>query len=127
MAEFFTAIPLFPLVLTIGAFQIGLWCQKKWKSPLLNPILIAVVLVVAVAACLLFLNKGGEKNVWDFPAVGKGWINFPRFFKQLEEAGNNAPYSIEIEFTAAGPKDLEEVHQAVKDSAEYLIAQGYML
>ena len=72
-------------------------------------------------------DKGGEKNVWDFPAVGKGWINFPKFFKQLEDAGNNCPYSIEIEFTAAGPKDLAEVNQAVKDSAEYLIAQGYTL
>ena len=72
-------------------------------------------------------DKGGEKNVWDFPAVGKGWIDFPRFFAQLEEAGDNSPFSIEIEFTAAGPKDLEEVNQAVKDSAEYLIAQGYAL
>ena len=52
---------------------------------------------------------------------------FPKFFKQLEDAGNNCPYSIEIEFTAAGPKDLAEVNQAVKDSAGYLIAQGYTL
>lgn len=72
-------------------------------------------------------DKGGAEDVWDFPAVGKGWINFPEFFRQLEEAGNNSPFSIEIEFTAAGPKDLAEVNQAVKDSAEYLIAQGYTL
>jgi len=72
-------------------------------------------------------DKAGEANVWDFPAVGKGWINFPGFFKQLEDKGNNSPYSIEIEFTAAGPKDIEEVNQAVKDSAAYLIAQGYTL
>ena len=72
-------------------------------------------------------DKAGAADVWDFPALGKGWIDFPGFFKQLEEAGNNSPYSIEIEFTAAGPKDLDEVNQAVKDSAEYLIAQGYTL
>ncbi len=72
-------------------------------------------------------DKGGEADVWDFPAVGKGWIDFPKFFAQLEAAGNNSPYSIEIEFTAAGPKDLAEVNQAVKDSADYLTAQGYTL
>ena len=65
--------------------------------------------------------------MWDFPAVGKGRVDFPRFFAQLEAAKNDSPFSIEIEFTAAGPKDLEEVNQAVRDSAQYLRAQGYEL
>ena len=72
-------------------------------------------------------DKAGADDVWDFPAVGKGCVDFPKFFGQLEAAGNNSPFSIEIEFTAAGPKDLAEVNQAVLDSAEYLIAQGYTL
>lgn len=46
MAEFLSDISLFPLVLTIGAFQIGLWCQKKWRSPIFDPILVAVLLVI---------------------------------------------------------------------------------
>ena len=48
MAEFLQSLSLFPLVLTLGAFQVGLWCQKKWRNPLANPILIALLLVVAV-------------------------------------------------------------------------------
>ncbi len=36
------------LILTLGAYQVGLWCQKKTKSPLCNPILIAVILVGGV-------------------------------------------------------------------------------
>ena len=52
MAEFLGELSLFPLVLTMGAFQIGLWCQKKWRSPVFNPILIAVVLVI----CTLLLT-----------------------------------------------------------------------
>lgn len=48
MADFLSNLAWFPLVLTIGAFQVGLWCQKKWKSPLCNPILIAVILVIGV-------------------------------------------------------------------------------
>ena len=46
MTEFLSGFSLFSVVLTLGAFQIGLWCQKKWKSPLYNPILIAVLLVI---------------------------------------------------------------------------------
>lgn len=48
MSDFLMQFSLFPLVLTIGCYQIGLWCQKKWKSPLLNPILIGMVLVIGV-------------------------------------------------------------------------------
>ena len=48
MAEFLESIPLFPIVLTLGAYQIGLWLRKKWNSPLCNPLLIAVILVIGV-------------------------------------------------------------------------------
>lgn len=72
-------------------------------------------------------DKGGERTVWDFPALGKGWIDFPLVFDRLERAKNPAPFSIEIEFTQAGPKSLEEIHQAVLDSRDYLLAQGYTL
>lgn len=48
MLEFFSSISLIPLFLTLGAYQAGLWCQKKWKNPFCHPILIAVVLVIAV-------------------------------------------------------------------------------
>ena len=40
------AIGTLPVLLTLGAYQIGLLCQKKLKSPIANPILIAVVLVL---------------------------------------------------------------------------------
>ena len=72
-------------------------------------------------------DKGGERTVWDFPALGKGWIDFPMVFDKLDKAGNDSPFSIEIEFTQSGSKDLEEVNQAVRDSAEYLKAHGFIL
>ena len=46
MPEFFSGLSLAAVVVTLGAYQIGLWCQKKWKNPLCNPILIAVLLVI---------------------------------------------------------------------------------
>jgi len=48
MTEFLSGLSLFPLVLTLGAFQLGRFCQQKWKSPLCNPILIAVILIIPV-------------------------------------------------------------------------------
>ena len=48
MNEFLSQLPLFSLVLTLGAYQIGLLFQKKWKTPLCNPLLISVALIVAV-------------------------------------------------------------------------------
>lgn len=55
MAEFLQ-ISLLPLTLTVGAYQLGLFIQKKLRSPLFNPILIAMVLI------LVFLGLTGMKN-----------------------------------------------------------------
>jgi Xylose isomerase-like TIM barrel. len=65
-------------------------------------------------------DKAGAYNEWNFPAIGKGQIDFKMVVDKLEKANNNCPLSIEIEFTKEGAKDLEEVNQAVKDSYEYL-------
>ena len=47
MTEFLSDISLLPVVLTLAAYQLGLWCRKKWNNPIVNPLLIAVVLIVA--------------------------------------------------------------------------------
>ncbi|MBR4971493.1 MAG: LrgB family protein [Oscillospiraceae bacterium] len=41
------SIGILPLFLTLGAYQIGLLCQKKLKTAIANPVLISVVLVLA--------------------------------------------------------------------------------
>lgn len=70
-------------------------------------------------------EKAGGHKEWNFPALGEGYVEFPMLFKLMDEADNMSPYSIEIEFTQAGPKDLDEVNKAVMASAEYLRAQGF--
>ena len=40
------SIEVFPVILTLAAFQIGQACQKKWKQPIFNPTLIGMVLVI---------------------------------------------------------------------------------
>lgn len=65
-------------------------------------------------------DKAGAYNEWNFPALGKGKIDFKMIIEKLEKAKNNCPLSIEIEFTRDGSKNLDEVNRAVKDSYEYL-------
>ena len=48
MLDFLSGIGLIPLFLTVGAYQIGLLCQKKWKTPFCHPILVSVVLIILV-------------------------------------------------------------------------------
>lgn len=39
---------MLPLVVTTLAYQFGLFLQKKWKSPVFNPLLIAIILIIGV-------------------------------------------------------------------------------
>ena len=72
-------------------------------------------------------DKAGERKEWNFPALGEGYVDFPQIFELLKKEGNNCPFSVEIEFTQAGPKDLAEINRAVKTSAEYLKKAGFDL
>lgn len=72
-------------------------------------------------------DKLGDIHEWNFPALGKGYVPFKEIFESMDAADNMSPYSIEIEFTEKGPKDLEEINRAVLDSAEYLKSLGFEL
>ena len=65
-------IAVLPLLLTLGAYQVGLWCQKKLKTAIANPILIAMVLV------LIFMTLTGLSNT-DYQAGMKliSWLLTP--------------------------------------------------
>lgn len=82
---------------------------------------------LAETAYIHIKDKGGRDDVWDFPALGKGHIDFPAIFEELKAAGNDSPLSIEIEFTPEGAGSLAAVDQAVADSAAYLTANGFEL
>lgn len=71
MADFF-AIGIVPLVVTLAAFRLGQLCQAKWKSPLLNPILIATVLVIG-----FLLLTGMEIGTYKSGMTYISWIMTP--------------------------------------------------
>lgn len=65
-------------------------------------------------------DKAGEQKEWNFPALGKGYLNFNEVKDIVEGSKKDIPLSIEIEFTQDGASGVEEVDQAVQDSFDYL-------
>lgn len=72
MAEYLASISLFPLVLTLGSFQIGVWCQKKTKSAICNPLLIATLISMGV-----LLLTGFDLAVYQAGNAGISWLLTP--------------------------------------------------
>ena len=72
MAEFLEGISLFPLVLTLGTYQFGLWCQKKVKHALCNPLLIATILSIGI-----ILLTGFDLQVYQKGTAGISWLLTP--------------------------------------------------
>ena len=68
MPEMIFNLSLFPLIITIGAYMIGLWLKAKIKHPLCNPFFIGVILT----GTFLVLSRmpmgtylaGTEKMTW---------------------------------------------------------------
>ena len=72
MAEFLQNLSLFPLLLTIGSYQVGLWCRKKTGSALCNPLLIGVLICIGV-----LLLIGMEPGVYIAGNDGISWLLTP--------------------------------------------------
>ena len=72
MYELFNGVSLLALLLTFGAYQIGLWCRKKLQTPLVNPLLIAVILVGA-----FLLLTGTPLEVYEAGTAGISWLLTP--------------------------------------------------
>ena len=93
MAEVLSGLSLFPLVLTVGAYQVGLWCRKKWNHPLCNPILIAVLLVSGV-----LLLSGVPMESYQAGTAGIQWLLTPAtvclalpLYRHLQTLKKNLP------------------------------------
>ena len=65
------SVPILPLILTLAAFQVGRVLQARFRSPFLNPILIAVILVLA----FLFLHENfTTKSLLGCVLIGAGTL-----------------------------------------------------
>lgn len=68
----FLRIAILPLLLTLLAFQAGQWLQKKARSALCNPILIAVTLIV-----IFLLLTGMENSTYQEGMQLLSWLMTP--------------------------------------------------
>lgn len=68
----FLQIPVLGAVLTLFAYWIGTLVQKKWKNPLLNPILIGMVLVA-----VFLLVSGMDVSVYRAGSDMLTWLMTP--------------------------------------------------
>ena len=81
MTEFLQSISLFPLLLSLGTFQIGVWCQKKTKLAICNPLLIATVLSIGVLLLTDFdlqVYQSGSSWISFRSTAQIPWISLPR-------------------------------------------------
>ena len=65
-------------------------------------------------------DKLEGQGVWNFPAVGDGYIDFDLIFDVLYKNNYEGPLSFEIEFVEKGPDTPEEVDQALAKSCEHI-------
>ena len=93
MVEFLESLSLLPLVLTFGCYQVGLWLRKKWDHPIVNPLLIAVILII-----LFLLGTGVSNEFYQEGTKGISWLLTPvtvclavPLYEQVKQLKKNLP------------------------------------
>lgn len=81
---------LFGIVLSVFAYQAGVWLNRKTRSPLCNPLLIAVAIVIAVLRVfdipLAAYQQGGQAiGLMLAPATAALALSMYRQLKQLQK------------------------------------------
>ena len=66
------SISILPVVLTLVAYRFGMFCQSKLKTPLCNPIIVAVLVVLGVLSV-----SGWELEVYRQGANMLSWLMTP--------------------------------------------------
>ena len=62
MHEFFS-IGILPMTMTLFAYQAGILCQKKFKLPIFNPILVAAIVVLVTLSLIGMERKSYQEGV----------------------------------------------------------------
>lgn len=88
--ETITTSPFFGICLTILAYELGLYINRKLKTPIANPLLIAVAIVIAVLAVFKIpyasYNQGGSIiTMFLAPATASLAVNIYTQLEQLKK------------------------------------------
>ncbi|MEP0841335.1 MAG: sugar phosphate isomerase/epimerase [Phycisphaerae bacterium] len=78
-----------------------------------------------VAAVHLKETPGGYQE-WNFPALGRGVVDFPQVFNLLNDRGFRGPFTLELEGTRGVTRTEAQQLQYVEESVAYLRRIGAM-
>lgn len=93
MVEYLLSLSLLPMALTIGAFMLGAWVQKKTKCVAFNPIIVAVILIVGFMLITRYpvaSYQAGTKPISWFITPATVCLALP-LYEQLKTLKKNLP------------------------------------
>lgn len=82
--------------------------------------------VIDHVAAIHLKDTNGNFKDHDFPALGKGVVDFPAVFKALDAKGFAGPYTMELEGAAMANFTEQQYLDHVAESAAYLRSIGAM-
>jgi inosose dehydratase len=76
--------------------------------------------IIDYVATVELKDHSGRPKTWDFPALGKGKIDFAGVLKVLKDHGYSGPITIEVEGVEGQPWNEAQTREAVADSVAFL-------
>jgi sugar phosphate isomerase/epimerase len=80
--------------------------------------------IIDYVATVELKDHNGQYETWNFPALGKGVVDFPAILKLLEEHGFQGPITMEVEGVQGVKMTEEETKKYIADSISYIQSLG---
>ena len=80
--------------------------------------------IIGYVATVELKDHNGQYMAWNFPALGKGVVNFPAVLKVLEEHKFAGPITMEVEGIQGVQMNQSQTMQYIAESAAYIRSLG---
>lgn len=80
--------------------------------------------IIDYVAMVELKDHNGQYEAWNFPALGKGVVDFPAILKLLEEHGFRGPLTMEVEGVQGVKMTQPETLKYIADSIAYIQSLG---
>lgn len=80
--------------------------------------------IIDYVATVELKDHNGEYQTWNFPALGKGVVDFPAVLKLLEQHGFRGPITMEVEGVQGVEMSEAETKQYIAESVAYIQSLG---
>jgi sugar phosphate isomerase/epimerase len=80
--------------------------------------------IIDYVATVELKDHNGQYETWNFPALGKGVVDFPAILKLLEKHRFRGPITLEVEGVQGVTMDETQTKQYIADSVAYIKSLG---